>query len=86
MRQISVVRSVLSGDAIAMIIRIEAIPQIVAAAWEAVVIRLSVGNDRKLETATREVLASHRDSMVDRADTFDEPTPALTGFRRLWKE
>ena len=59
MRQISVIRSVLSRNAIALIIRVEAIPQIVAAAWEAVVIRLSVDNDCKLEIAAREAPTSH---------------------------
>ena len=59
MRQISVIRSVLSRDAIALVIRVEAIPQIVAAAWEAVVIRLSVDNDSKLEIAAREAPTSH---------------------------
>ena len=59
MRQISVIRSVLSRDAIALVIRVEAILQIVAAAWEAVVIRLSVDNDCKLEIAAREAPTSH---------------------------
>ena len=67
MRQISVVRSVLSRNAIGMIIRVEAIPQIVAAAWEAVVIRLSVDNDSKLEIAAREAPTSHQTGMVNRA-------------------
>lgn len=67
MRQINAIRSVLPGDAITLIIRIEAVLQIVAAAWEAVVIRLSVDNDSKLEIAAREAPTSHRTGMVNRA-------------------
>ena len=67
MKRVSTIGSILPRHTNNPMVLVGAVLQVVAAVWEAVVIRLSVGNDRKLEKAVREAPPSIATAVVDRA-------------------